>query len=195
MNSNYDFSVINTLRKKLNLTLQKLAETSGLTYPTVETIETNKKFPSLRTLDALAGALRITTSELIGMAEKRLVQKRVAQKIVNEKLNSQKQGLNDWALAIFDKAKVLRVDAAKNAAIHYPELHDESHEICYVLTGKLAIQVGDQEYVLNKNEVLLFDGMLDHKYNVLEDGEFLAIHIPKDIHIIDAMLSRKISKE
>lgn len=192
MNSNYDFSVINTLRKKLNLTLQKLADTAGLTYPTVETIEKNKKIPSLRTLDALAGALRMTSSELLSMAEKRLVQKRTAEKIINEKLNPENPGLNDWAIAIFDKAKVLRIDAKTNAEIHYPELHEDSHEICYVLHGRLSIRVEDQDYTLDRNESLLFDGVLDHKYTVLEDGEFLAVHIPKDTHIIEALLTAKI---
>ncbi len=195
MNSNYDFSVINTLRKKLNFTLQKLADSAGLTYPTVETIETNKKIPSLRTLDALAGALRVTSSELLSMAEKRLVQKRTAEKIITDKLNPDKIGLNDWALTIYDKAKVLRIDAKKDAAIHYPELHEESHEICYVLKGKLSLRVEDQDYHLVENESLLFDGVLDHKYTVMEDGEFLAIHIPKDIHIIEALLKTKIHNQ
>ncbi len=78
MNSAYDFRIIRVLRRRLNLTLQALAGRSGLTYPTVESVETNKTLPSLKTLDALAGALQISTSALIGLAERRFVQRRKA---------------------------------------------------------------------------------------------------------------------
>lgn len=76
MNGDYDFRIMRVLRRPLNLTLHGLAERSGLTYPTVESIETNENLPSLKTLDALAGALQLATSDLIGLAERRLVQRR-----------------------------------------------------------------------------------------------------------------------
>ena len=47
MNSNYDFRMIRVLRRRLNLTLQALAARAGVTYPTVESVETNKTMPSL----------------------------------------------------------------------------------------------------------------------------------------------------
>ena len=69
MSGKYDFGVIRTLRQRMNLTLEKLAKVSGLTYPTVESIEKNKTSPSLKTLDALASALKISASDLVGLAE------------------------------------------------------------------------------------------------------------------------------
>jgi len=78
MNSTYNFKVMRALRRRLGLTLEQLARISGLTYTTVESVETNKTMPSLKTLDAIAGALQISTSSLIGMAERKLVQRRKA---------------------------------------------------------------------------------------------------------------------
>jgi transcriptional regulator with XRE-family HTH domain len=69
VNSDYDFRVMRVLRRRLGLTLQGLASRSGLAYPTVESVETNKSLPSLKTLDALAGALQVSASDLIGLAE------------------------------------------------------------------------------------------------------------------------------
>ena len=69
MSGKYDFGVIRTLRQRMNLTLEKLAKVSGLTYPTVESIEKNKTSPSLKTLDALSSALKISASDLVGLAE------------------------------------------------------------------------------------------------------------------------------
>jgi len=42
VNSDYDFRIMRVLRRRLNLTLHGLAERSGLTYPTVESIETGE---------------------------------------------------------------------------------------------------------------------------------------------------------
>jgi len=58
MNSAYDFPVMRVLRRQLGLTLQEVARRSGLTYPTVESVETNKTLPSRKTLDALPGRCR-----------------------------------------------------------------------------------------------------------------------------------------
>ena len=45
MSGKYDFGVIRTLRQRMNLTLEKLAKVSGLTYPTVESIEKKPALP------------------------------------------------------------------------------------------------------------------------------------------------------
>jgi len=70
----YNFGVIRTLRHRTGLTMEQMAKKSGLTYPTVATTETRKCMPSLRTLDAIAGILKITVSELIALAEQPVAQ-------------------------------------------------------------------------------------------------------------------------
>ncbi|MCH7556835.1 MAG: hypothetical protein IIB56_05190 [Planctomycetes bacterium] len=57
-----------------------------------------------------------------------------------------------------------------------------------LLRGPLEIRVESNNYKLNTNEVTLFDGTFDHGYTVISDAEFLVIHIPKDIRIIEALL-------
>ncbi|TFG49748.1 MAG: XRE family transcriptional regulator [Candidatus Brocadiia bacterium] len=93
MNSTYDFGIIRVLRQKLNLTLKNLAQQAGLTYTTVETIETNKTIPSLKTLDAVAGALQISTTELLTLAERKLVQKRTAKVVTQSNPAKNSMGL------------------------------------------------------------------------------------------------------
>ena len=70
------------------------------------------------------------------------------------------------------------------------QLHEDCHchEICCVLRGSLEIRVKSNNYKLNINEVILFDGTFDHGYTVISDAEFLVIHISKDIRIIEALL-------
>lgn len=190
MNSTYDFSIMNVLRKRLNLTLQKLADEAGLTYPTVETIEANKKMPSLRTLDALAGALQISTSQLISLAERRRVQKRRAKEINSLFDNNGDNPIDFCKMAAYDKAKILRAQLPKGKTVQKMELHEDSNEFCYVLKGRLSIQVEKNRYELDVDDTLLFDGVLEHFYEAIEDSEFLTIHIPKDQRIIEALLSQ-----
>ena len=78
MDDEHDFTVIRLLRKRERLTLKQLAQRAGLTYSTVALIEANKSAPSFGTLRAIAGALRVSVSNLLAYAEHHHVQIRHA---------------------------------------------------------------------------------------------------------------------
>jgi transcriptional regulator with XRE-family HTH domain len=191
MNSRYDFRVIRVLRRRLNLTLQALAVRAGLTYPTVESIETNKTLPSLKTLDALSGALQISTSVLLGLAERRLVQRRRARTEERSHLTKGDRGLENCRVARYDKGKLIRVTAATGDYVHVMGLHEDVHEFCYVLSGCVELRVEDKTYRLETDDTILFDGLLDHSYTQIESGEYVTVHIPKDIRILERLLEDK----
>ena len=192
MNSVYDFRIIRVLRRRLKLTLQALAARSGLTYPTVESVETNKTLPSLKTLDALAGALQISTSDLIGLAERRLVQRRQAE-IEGRTLGRPKpdKGLEKCRVARYDKGKIIRVTAEKGDFVHVMGLHEDVHEFCYVLSGCVELRVEERTYRLSSDDTILFDGLLDHSYTQIETGEYVTFHIPKDIRDIERLFDTR----
>jgi len=191
MNSDYDFRIIRILRRRLSLTLQALAGRAGLTYPTVESIETNKTLPSLRTLDALAGALQISTSDLLGLAERRLVQRRKAGREDSDHLMKGGRGLENCRVARYDKGKLIRVTAEKGDYVHVMGLHEDIHEFCYVLSGSVELRIEDKTYRLEPDDTILFDGLLDHSYTQIETGEYVTVHIPKDLSIIERLLESK----
>ena len=195
MNSAYDFRIIRVLRRRLNLTLQALARRSGLTYPTVESVETNKNLPSLRTLDALAGALQISTSDLLGLVEQRLVQRRSAKIEQSTRLNRADKGLEKCRIARYDKGKMIRVMAEEGDHVHVMGLHENVHEFCYVLSGTVELRIEDKTYRLSPDDTILFDGLLDHSYTQLETGEYVTVHIPKDIRAIEKLLDAKPEEE
>jgi transcriptional regulator with XRE-family HTH domain len=188
LNSVYDFRIIRVMRRRLNLTLQALAGRAGLTYPTVESVETNKTLPSLKTLDALAGALQISTSGLVGLAERRLIQKRQAQ-VEGRTVGRAKtdKGLENCRVARYDKGKLIRVTAEQGDFVHVMGLHEDVHEFCYVLSGIVELRVEDKVYRLGPDDTILFDGLLDHSYTQIESGEYLTIHLPKDIRDIERL--------
>jgi len=190
MNSTYDFSVMRILRRRLGLTLEALAEAAGRTYTTVESVETNKTMPSLKTLDAIAGALQMRTSTLVGLAERRLVQKRQAtlEDQTDADTDTADVGLENCRVARYDKGKLIRVTAEKGDHVHVMRLHDDVHEFCYVLSGCVELRVQDTTYRLNPDDTILFDGVLDHSYTQIETGEYITIHIPKDISVISRLI-------
>ncbi|MBN1805061.1 MAG: helix-turn-helix transcriptional regulator [Sedimentisphaerales bacterium] len=193
MRKNYDFGVLRSLRRRNKLTLEELAKISGLTYPTVASIENNKTSPSLSTLDALASALDTSVGSLVGLAENQAVLTRQTKTIKAETLQKSELGLENLWIANFDKCKIFRATAKAKNAIKSMELHEncDCHEICYILRGSLEIKVKNNIYKLNPNDVILFDGTIEHDYTIISDSEFLVIHIPKDIRIIDALLKSK----
>ena len=189
MNSAYDFRVMRVLRRRLGLTLQEVARRSGLTYPTVESVETNKTQPSLKTLDGIAGALQISASDLVGLAERRLVQRRTAQGEPGKRMNHKADtGVENCRIAHFDKGKIIRVIARAGERVHAAGLHEDVHEFCYVFSGRVELQIEDKTYRLGPDETILFDGFLDHSYSQLEDGEYIKVHIPKDMRILERLL-------
>lgn len=188
MNSDYDFRIIRVLRRRLNLTLQGLASRAGLTYPTVESVETNKTMPSLKTLDSLAGALQISTCDLLGLAERRMVQRRRAQNEGRSAATQSDVGLERCRVARYDKGKLIRVIAVAGDHVHVMGLHEDIHEFCYVLSGSVDLRIEDKTYRLGPDETILFDGLLDHSYTQVEEGEYVTVHIPKDIRILEKLL-------
>jgi transcriptional regulator with XRE-family HTH domain len=188
MNSVYDFRVMRVLRRQQSLTLHELARRSGLTYPTVEGVETNKTQPSLKTLDAIAGALGISASDLVRLAERRLVQRRKAEFTREVQPRSVDMGVEKCRIAYFDKGKVIRVTASEGETVHVMGLHENIHEFCYVLSGRVDLRVEDKTYHLGPDDTILFDGLLDHSYIQREAGEYLTVHIPKDLRAIERLL-------
>lgn len=188
MNSVYDFRVMRVLRRQLGLTLHELARRSGLTYPTVEAVETNKTQPSLKTLDAIASALGISAGDLVRLAERRLVQRRKAEFARGPLPRRYDIGIENCRIAYFDKGKVIRVTAAAGETVHAMGLHENVHEFCYVLSGRVDLRIGEKTYHLGPDDTILFDGLLDHSYVQREAGEYLTIHIPKDIRAIEGLL-------
>ncbi len=192
MNSVYDFRVMRVLRRQLNLTLHEVAQRSGLTYPTVEAVETNKTQPSLKTLDAIAGALGTSASDLVRLAERRLVQRRKAESTPDVHVRKKDTGIENCRIAHFDKGKIIRVTAAAGETVHVMGLHEDIHEFCYVLSGRVDLRVEDRTFHLGPDDTILFDGLLDHSYTQREAGEYITVHIPKDIRALERLLDVQI---
>ena len=187
MDKKYDFQVVRTLRRQFGLTIRVLAERSGLTYPTVEAIETNKTLPSIRTLDALAGVLKLSASGLLGFAERHLAVMRKA-RVETPDVQVADEGQDKCRVARYNASKLIRVTARKGDHVHVMGLHEDVREFCYVLSGLVELRISEEVYRLGPDDTIFFDGVMDHSYTQIESGEYLTIHIPKAARTIDRLL-------
>lgn len=193
MSNEYDFSILRILRRKQNLTLEELAETSGLSYPTIASIETNKAFPSLKTIDAIAKVLKIPAGRLVSLAENKKVQTRQTESVHAEVLKGSGINLEKINVAHFEGLKIFRATAGSGEVVNSMKLHEncDCHELCYCLDGSIDIRVKNDIHQLNSNDVIIFDGSIDHEYTAITKTEYLVIHLPKGSTFIETLLKSK----
>ena len=194
MQEKYDFSVIRMLRHRSKMTIKELAAKCGLTYPTVESIETNKTFPTLKTIDVLAGAFGISTSNLLSLCENVTVLKRPAQFLEGAEQSSM-EGLEVCRIASYGNAKLIRIQAPAGRHVQVMDIHADVYEFCYVLSGRLELWLNEKRYELEANETVLFDALLDHRYVQVEEGEYITVHVPKNTTMLSSILHTGLNVE
>ena len=75
-----------------------------------------------------------------------------------------------------EKAMVAQVFLKKDAVV--PEHHHESEQITYILEGALRFEIGGQEIVVGKGQVLRIPSNVPHRAVALEDTLDLDIFSP-----------------
>lgn len=193
MNSKYDFSVLRALRRKLNLTLEDLAKASGLSYPTIASIETNKTFPTLKTIDAIATALKIPAGKLVSLAAHHITQVRQTESVHAQVLKDSGINLEKINIAHFGELKIFRATAKSGEVVNSMKLHENCDclELCYCLGGSIEIKVKDEAYHLSTNDVILFDAAFEHEYTAISETEYVVIHLPQNIAFVETLLKSK----
>jgi transcriptional regulator with XRE-family HTH domain len=165
----FDFSVLKTLRLKQGLTAEQLAAKANVTRATVAKMETGFNNPTAQTIDALAGVFQLTSSELLRLAEGvRLDFGRVEQ--------FSRPGYAGKRI-YFDKFEIYWLKAGKGGRIGSEfDLHEDTAEVCFVLSGHLVLTVGEQEVTVTEGMAIRFNALHEHRFDVIEDTEFLLIH-------------------
>jgi transcriptional regulator with XRE-family HTH domain len=165
----FDFSVLKTLRLKRGLTAEQLADKADVTRATIAKMETGFTNPTIQTIEALAGVFKLPTSDLVRLAEGvRLEQARVEP--------FSRPGYTGTRL-YFDNLEiyVLRADGGSLIESDF-ELHEDTTEVCFVVSGRLVLTVGDQTIPMEPGMAMRFSAMQEHRFDIRENSEFLLIH-------------------
>jgi transcriptional regulator with XRE-family HTH domain len=166
---NFDFSVVRNLRKKWGMTAEKLAEKAGVTRSTIAKIESGEGNPTIGTLAALSAVFQLEPSELVHLAEKQRMDLAETREIGQENW----RGRRIW----FSDFEIFSIQAA--AGVHKefdPRYHDNTAEVCLVLSGRLRLTVGDETVELGEGMAARFKALHSHGFDILADAAFLLIH-------------------
>jgi transcriptional regulator with XRE-family HTH domain len=163
----YDFTIVRHLRKKMGLTIYGLSEKCGVSYVALSKLERNLGNPELKTLDKIARALNIETHNLLALAEHDRPRIFESEQVEEFGFKVQRVGLDGVNVSFVTGPK-----GAKGVAEHQ---HGDDYEICFVLSGKIILNVKDSVYEVNEGQAVRFDCIFEHFYEAAEDTTFVHI--------------------
>ncbi len=148
----FDFSIIKTLRGKLGITTEELAERAKLTRATVVNIENGDGNPTINTIEAISRVFNLSSSELIRLAE--VVQCEAASTGIFQ------QGTFKGPYIRFSNFELYHLKAKKGGSKDSdPEHHENTFETCMVISDRVKVTVGMQSHILEPGMALRFKAM------------------------------------
>ena len=165
----FDFSVIRTLRLKWGLTAEQLARKAGCTRATVAKIEGGYGNPTLDTIDSLSRVFHMTPSDLIRLAE--------VDQCEEATISGFRENGSTVAHIWFPDLEVFHVQAECGyRKLAEPRHHENTAEVCLVLRGKIKMAVGGRTHELGPGMAIRFKAMQEHQFEIIEAAEFLLMH-------------------
>jgi transcriptional regulator with XRE-family HTH domain len=157
-----------------SVSIEELAERSGLSLELIRRITKNGHIPDLAPLVKIARTLGVRLGTLIDDYEERgpvVVRAGEANEtlrfitgVPNEPKDEEHKGLTFKALAAHKGSRHMEpfivdvaVDAEQTKSTH------EGEEFIYVLNGAVSIEYGKNSYVLNKSDSIYYDSIVEHR--------------------------------
>lgn len=154
-------------RENLGLQTSDLAGTIGVTPSLISQIERAKAYPSILTLKKIAEALQSTVGELIGES---------ATFIENPHLNVKERkfaknnddGASVYLLSHHDPVKQMDpfiISFEPNGSSkEIMTSNNPRQEFCYLLSGKIEVQLNGQKYILKPGDSFYFISTQNHLF-------------------------------
>ncbi len=167
----FDFSVLRDLRKNDGLSIEQVSKASGVSTAVISKLERNQTSAELPTLFRLGRVFGINTTDLIALAESRTAHL--------TKTSAHKSGAFSFKEIAYGNVRLLFGEAPGGAKVSRPEIHRDDYEICWVLSGKVAVNLPHEKHVLNAGGAIQFDAILHHTYEALDACQVIIAHLRK----------------
>jgi transcriptional regulator with XRE-family HTH domain len=160
------------LRNAAGMTLQQVAELANIDVSTLSRLETGKRRLALDHIPALAGALGVSTDDLLGPAPQRDPRVRGTPRRFD--------GMTMWPLtnrgpSAGVHAYRIEIAARRRRPPADRPTHD-GHDWLYVLDGRLRLVLGDDDLTIEPGEAVEFATTSPHWFGAL-DGPVTLIGI------------------
>jgi transcriptional regulator with XRE-family HTH domain len=148
---------LRALRKQRGVTLEQLAERTGISVSTLSRLESGQRRPTLELLLPLAQAHHVPLDELVGAPASGdpRIYPRPVQRDGSTWLALTR---NPGGLNVFKQ--IMPVNP--NPPEHLDQRVHEGYEWLYVIAGKLRLALGDKDFVLTAGEAAEFDTRVPH---------------------------------
>jgi transcriptional regulator with XRE-family HTH domain len=157
---------IRTLRTERGLTLTGLAARVGITRSFLSSVERGVAYPSLMVLRSIAAALEVPVFMLFTAPEANgIVVRKGSRKVIRAPGAPVSYELVSPDL----RRKIEMIIVWLRPGLDSAAMAHEGEECALVLSGRVAITVGDVEYELNEGDSIYYDSVLPHKARALGD--------------------------
>jgi len=151
-------------REILNFPLNELAKKVGISSSALSQIENSKSFPSILTLKSIADNLFTSVGELIG--ENEILAKHPLVKNTEIKFaKTNNTGTSLFLLSYHDNSKQMEpylMVFSNNSDSEDMMFQHPGQEFIFVLEGKLIVSLGNNQYILEKEDNFYFNSSIPH---------------------------------
>ncbi len=163
---------LRALRHAQGLSLHELAARSLLSASTISRVETGKRSISLDVLVPLAAALQVDLDVLLDVDDD--------DDVVIRPTSHSSSGHTTWTLTRATAATVaLKVQVQPSGPAAELRVHP-GHDWFYVLDGRVRLQLGEREIVVETGEAAEFSTMTPHAVTAIDDHAELIMIFDRD---------------
>ena len=169
-NSSIVGAKIKGIREAKNLTVEEVAERSGLSVEQITSIETNQNLPSLGSLIKVARALGVRLGTFLDdndelgpavcRAEDRVSSISFSSNATGARKNMEYHPLAQQKAGRHMEPFVIDIQASEERDFQLSAL--EGEEFIYVLEGEVEIDYGKQVYTLRQGDSIFYDSIVKH---------------------------------
>lgn len=171
-------SQVRNARKRLNRSLQDVANATGLSVSMISKIERGLSAPSIRSLMALAETLDLQLGKLFPPEENNLNEKQiVVRKAARPRLDFGEKRLVKELLTPqpLGELELLMITLAPGGSTGEGSFSHKGEEGGVVISGRLELTIGDQVVILEQGDSFRFTSVTPHSYRSVSDVDTIVL--------------------
>jgi len=166
-------SRVKDLRKRRRITLEALAERSGVSRAMLSKVERGEKNPTLVVAARIAEGFAVTLSGLLGTEERRevIVVPREKRMVMKDPETGFERQLLSPSFGARGIEFVRNVVPKESTSGEFPPHRKGVEEYLVVERGRLRAVLGGEEHVLEEGDALFFEADVPHRFDNAGEGE------------------------
>lgn len=164
---------VRELRRERRLTLDALAERSGVSRAMISKVERGEKNPTLVIAARLAEGFGATLSQLVGIEERRevIVVPREQRMVMRDPSTGFERQLLSPTFGKKGIEFVRNVIPEGSGSGEFPPHRRGVEEYIVVERGRLRAILGEEEHLLNEGDAIYFEADVSHRFENAGEGE------------------------